>query len=363
MKNPIPVLGPLQMEIQSFLEELVSEGRERGIQVAAYHEGRLVVDAWAGCADGSTGCPVHGETLFPVFSVTKGIAATVLHLLVERGKLGYDDRIADFWPEFGNRGKEAITVRQGLDHSAGIPLMPVGIGDLELGDWDAICRAIAALEPIWPPGSRVEYHAMTYGWIVGELARRVDGRPFSQLVREEIALPLGIGDALYMGVPEGVEPEIAVIEEPEAAIPVPTGKPEAVPSWLGPLHAMMNRPDVQRACIPASNGIMNARAIARHYAALLPGGVDGVELLPESRIREATRLWRPDEARSMGYVCLSPPMGDASSFGHGGYGGSRGFAELNHRFALGITKNLFSKGNAVPEIVERLRRSLGIELS
>lgn len=142
-----------QKTIQALVDRLVADGTERGLQVAAYLDGRLVVNAWAGIADFQTGRPVEEDTLFPVFSTTKGMVATVIHILVERGRLSYDEPISKIWPEFGARGKERITLRQALNHTSGIPQMPVGIGFAELCDWGVMCGKIAGLEPLWPPGT------------------------------------------------------------------------------------------------------------------------------------------------------------------------------------------------------------------
>ena len=182
----------LQTRVQTLLDQFVERDVERGLQVAAYLNGELVVDAWAGVADPATGRPVDGETLFTVWSAGKGVAATVIHLLVERGLLGYDTLVASVWPEFGTHGKQAITVQHVLTHTAGIPQIPEGVSPAELLDWETMCQRITELAPLWPPGTATGYHAMTYGWLVGEVARRVDGRPFAQIVQQEICEPLGI---------------------------------------------------------------------------------------------------------------------------------------------------------------------------
>lgn len=357
-----------QVRVQQLLDRLVNEGHECGLQVAVYKDGRLVVDAWAGLADLATRRPVDGRTLFPVYSTTKGVAATAIHLLVERGRLDYDMCVADCWPEFAARGKGQITLRQVLNHTSGIPQMPPGIGFAELCDWDAMCRAIADLEPLWAPGTNRVYHAMTFGWIVGEVARRVDGRPFQRIIREDICRPLGIED-LYVGIPDVVEPRVATLDAPGDPPPPFEGiSAQAIPAWLGPLDLVINRPDVRRACIPASNGIMSARAISRHYAALLPGGVDGFELLPPHRVRLATQVPElcgpigdtPPPPIALGYFRMSP---DNSCFGHGGYGGSMGFADPGHRLAFGFAKNRCRESPAgkgtTQAVIDTVRAALG----
>ncbi len=354
----------IQNRIQDLLDEVVRKGHELGVQVAAYHKGALIADAWSGDMDASRRTKISGDTLFPVFSTTKGIAATIIHLLVERGQIAYDTRIAQVWPEFAANGKSEITLRYCLTHMAGLPHVPMTIGPPQIHDWDAVCAALAAAKPAWSPGSRMEYHAMTYGWLLGEVAQRVDGRPFSQMVQEEICAPLNI-ETLFTGLPAVLDSHVATLEAREFEMPVlDETVPQAVPAFAWPLHEMMNRPEARRACQPASNGIMNARAIARHYAALLPGGVEGVELLPPERIREAI-VWHepPGEAPlhfGLGYLVggEGSNMGSENSFGHGGYGGSLGFADLETGLAFGFTRNLFSPAPTLEKVLGELRAAL-----
>jgi len=357
----------VQREIQKRLDEAVNEGKERGIQVAVYFEGELVVDAWAGTADAKKGKPVDGDTLFPVFSTTKGIAATLIHILAGQGKLNYDAKVADYWPEFAVNGKEDITVRQILNHTAGLQNMPLGIGCKDLLDWDKMCKAIAKLKPVYEPGTRMEYHAITFSWLVGEVARRVDGRAFSKIMEDEICRPLKIRD-MYVGIPGKVESRVAILEEPAFNQDMlKVLEPHPIPAWICPLHEWMNRPEGRRSCVPASSGIMSARAIARHYAALMPGGVDGIELLNPERMKAATARQKLKDktyiGRALGYSLggKGSTMGDRlSAFGHGGYGGSTGFADPKYKLAVGLTKNLFSNDSVHHGVVCEVRRLLNI---
>jgi CubicO group peptidase (beta-lactamase class C family) len=352
----------VQATVLGVVERVIAEGRERGVQVAAYLHGELVVDAWAGVADAATGQPVDGETVFPVFSCSKGVAATVLHLLAERGQIDYDMPVAAAWPEFAAAGKAGITVRHVLSHTAGLALIPPGYSCTDLQDWSTVCAAIAGWPPATVPGTVTEYHALTYGWLVGEIARRVDGRPFKQILEEEIVAPLGLADSLYMGIPDSAEPRVAVLDALFATELPPDDTPQSVPNSLQPLHVMMNRADARRVCQPASNGIMNARALARHYAALLPGGVDGVALLPPSRVRTATQSQRPPHdpnAETTAHFGLGYAI-NGTEFGHGGYGGATGFADPATGLTVGLTKNLFSTNGAEGEILQALREGLGL---
>ncbi|BCM92535.1 hypothetical protein IAD21_04417 [Abditibacteriota bacterium] len=180
----------LQNRIQHLLDQLVAEGTERGVQVALYLHGQLVVDAYAGVVNANTGEKVTNETLFPVFSTTKGMTATIIHRLVERGLFDYETPIASLWPEFAAHGKEGITIRHALNHTSGLPLMPLDVGREELNDWATTCQKIADLAPVSAPGERTEYHAITYGFILGEAACRVTGQTFPQLWHDELVAPL-----------------------------------------------------------------------------------------------------------------------------------------------------------------------------
>ncbi len=358
----------IQNKVQKMADEAVDTGKELGIQITAYFEGETVVDICSGFADTKKRELVKSDTLFPVFSTTKGIAATIIHILAEEGKVDYDAKIAKYWPEFGVNGKEDITVRDVLKHGAGLPNMPAGIASRDLLDWKKMCTAMAKERPVWEPGTKSEYHAITYSWLVGEIACRVEGKSFSRIMEDKICSPLKIRD-MYVGIPDGVESRVAILVEPEVN-PDMLKSPDAspVPGWICPLHEWMNKPEGRRACVPASNGIMSARAIARHYASLVPGGIDGVELLTPRRVRAATQRQRLKDKTfcnfGLGYG-LGGDKGSTlgkrrTSFGHGGYGGSIGFADPRYRFAVGVTKNLFSKDAAHHQIVCEIRRILKI---
>ena len=279
-----------------------------------------------------------------------------MHQFVERGAIAYETPLAKVWPEFAAQGKGAITLRQALSHMAGLPSMPVGITVRDICHWETMCRRIADLTPEWPAGSQMVYHAMTHGWLVGEVMRRLDGRLFTQTLQEDICRPLGIAGEMFCGMPASADSRVAVLDEIFEPGKVPSGVDDgvarSVPSIVEPLHRFMNRSDAWRACIPASNGIMTARALARFYAALAPGGVDGVELLPPQRVALATQLQLPavidpklPPRKSMGFSLgndTDEVMRGTATFGHGGYGGSVGFYDPRHRLAVGFTKNLFS---------------------
>jgi len=351
------VTNGLAQLVQQLLDKLVELGAEDAMQVAVYFDGGLLVDAWAGTS-GVDGEAVDGDTLFTSWSTTKGFAATCIHLLAEGGALDYETRVAACWPEFGSHGKDQITIRQVLTHTAGIPQMPAAATAEMITDWELMCTAIAAHEPLWPPGSKTAYHALTFGWLVGEVIRRIDGRTIAQFAREELCAPLGIDD-FYLGIPDEVEKRIAPLRDPDGATgsaPSTSIRERTAPAQL--MRAdVMNRPDVRRACYPGAGGIVSARAIARLYAMLGNGGtLDGKRLLSPARVEEISSLQTDahDEVlggrvrKGLGFFLggAAQEGGDvrigrsAAAFGHPGHGGSIGFADPSRKLALGMTKSL-----------------------
>jgi CubicO group peptidase (beta-lactamase class C family) len=326
------------------------------------------VDAWAGVADEATGRAVDGDTLFTSWSTTKGFVATCIHILADWGKLEYGAPVARYWPEFAANGKETVTVLDLLTHRAGVPQMPDEITAEMMTDWDAMCRAIASHPPLWEPGTKTGYHAWTFGWLLGEVARRVDGRPIEQFVQEELCKPLGI-DSFFMGIPDSVANRVAPLRQNAAHL-------DDMQTWNSLKMRVMphnvttaevvNRPDFLRAVVPGGGGTMNARAIARHYAMLAGfGELDGVRILSTERVEMIRTLQTDDldivaDARirkGMGYflggaaddggaVAIGP---SGKEFGHSGNGGSLGFADPEHNFSFGLTKNLMKAAPVATE--------------
>ncbi len=367
--------------VQKVLNDLVSSGDEVGLQAAAYVNGELAIDVWAGLADAKTGRKVDGDTLFTVFSTSKGITATCIHILADRGVVDYNKPIAHYWPEFAAKGKGKATVLDGLTHRAGVPQMPDGVTPQMMCDWDGMCKAIANLDPLWEPGTKSGYHAYTFGWILGEVVRRTDGRPIAKFIQEEINKPLGIKD-IYMGIPDDVEGRVATLTN---APPPPNAPPRTaiqmrtIPPAVGTTGEVFNRHDVRRASLPAVGGIVSARALARHYAMLAGLGALGkIRLMGAKRVETARSLQvdAVDETsgvraiRAMGYFMgggpQPSPMGPSQqAFGHPGAGGSIGFADPENKLAVGFTKTLL-KQPADPKqasayvVAEEIRAALGI---
>lgn len=356
-----PAPADLNHRVQRLLDKLVADGAEDAVQAAVYLDGRLVVDAWAAPA----GRKIDGDTVFPVWSTTKGLAATVINRLVERGVLEWDAPLARWWPEFAAHGKGGITIRHVLAHTAGMEAMPTRAAMAEIADWESMCRSLEAATPTSAPGERQSYHAITYGWLLGETARRADGRDFARICYEEVCAPLGLPSFFWQG-----DVPVALLDEP----PLPAKKSAeppainpAIPPWVLPLERLINRDEVRRACLPASNGITSARALAKHYAALVGDGVDGVRLLKPETVRQATdrAACAPRDptgagARGLGYGLSGPAEDPGQSFGHGGYGGSSAFADAKLRMGFGFARQrMFGAPDTAGLIRAEILASLG----
>ncbi len=358
--------------VRNVLDALVDEGQEIGVQIAAYLDGKLVIDAWAGLADEASNRPVDWETLFTATSVSKGITATCIHILADRGLVDYDAPIAQYWPEFAANGKSRATVRDALTHRVGIPRDQPGFDLTKAGNWETVCRATAQLKPLWEPGTKTGYHALTYGWMLGEVLRRVDGRSIGQFLQEEVCRPLGI-EGMYFGVPVEAEPHIATLKT--VSSPGTTNAP-----WQ--TAGVFNSPEVRRAEIPGAGAIVNARALARHYAMLAGAGeLDGVRILSRERVAIAAKVEFdgpdpilssifPNVARSrwsLGYSLggrPGPMMGRPNAFGYEGVG-TIGFADPSRRYAFAFLKNLLDMSpkmnwNSATLVAQSVEDELGI---
>ncbi len=281
------------------IEEALIHARRRGevgIQVAAFLDGRLIVDCWTGSADpAGSGRLVDGETLFSTFSVTKGVTAAALARLVEQGVLSYDTVVAEVWPRYGQAGKESTTIEDVLSHRAGVPTMPAGVTPEMMCDWSYMTAALERAVPTFAPGTTNAYHTLVWGWLVGEIVQRADPkkRRLDAFVREELLAPLGITD-IYLGAPDEVLWRVAPVLVPAPRVPAAQPLTEAAsPVSVGP-GTVYNRRDVRQALIPGAGGIMTARSAARLFAMIAQGGeLDGVRLLSPELV-ESFALPRPD---------------------------------------------------------------------
>ncbi|TWD81262.1 CubicO group peptidase (beta-lactamase class C family) [Kribbella amoyensis] len=344
----------LQHLVQDTIDELIGSGAESGLQVAAYHHGELVVDAVGGLADTGTKRPVTSDTPFYSASTGKGVTATLAHVLADRGVLTYDAPIADVWPEFGVRGKDKATLRHVLTHSVGLPGVPSTTTVEDLTDWDRMTAQLAAAEPWWEPGTKMAYHAQTFGFLIGEVIRRATGKPLGQVLAEEVTGPLGVADEVYFGVPATEVDRVARLEDAEGIeemmAMVGAMFERLAPAAVTPSAAYANRPEVLTADIPAG-GTVTARGVAKVYAALL-GDVDGVRLVGPERLAEIAgpALVAPDEVLghtetwALGYSVGrlgSTPEETPDVFGMPGIGGSVAWADRGLGVAFALTRTRF----------------------
>ena len=336
---------------------------EVGAAFSLYHQGRKVVDLWGGVADVEDGRPWTEDTLVMVFSSTKGATAVCAHLLAQRGELDLDAPVAAYWPEFAAAGKEDIPVRWLLSHQVGLPVFDNPLTPEEFLAWAPPVKALAAQQPVWEPGTAHGYHAGTYGWLVGEVVRRISGKSVGTFFADEVAGPLGLD--FWIGLPESEESRVArmveidlqdgaideqALTERRRALLDAARDPDALlnrPATTGPLDP--NSRAFRAAEIPAGNGITDARSLARMYASLIGDGVDGVRLLDAETVARATAeqasgrdaVLQIATRFGLGFELNLPHghLGQEGAFGHSGAGGSLGFADPKAEIAFGYVMN------------------------
>jgi CubicO group peptidase (beta-lactamase class C family) len=367
-----PTTEDVQQRVQVALDRLVASGRETGLQAAAYFRGELVASAAAGIADPVTEEPLTTSTLVHSFSTAKGVTATLAHVLALRHDLDYDTPVARYWPEFAAHGKDRITLRHVLTHTAGVPHLPADTVPRDMADWDGMCARIAGLTPLWEPGTAMGYHGWTFGWILGEVIRRVSGSPVSTALRSYVAEPLGIEDSLFFGLPGSEHHRAATLVEGnwDAAI---ASMPDSASIFIASPRAIAagsdfgNDKSYLSADIPAA-GTMTAAAAARMYAALMTE-VDGVRLLPADRLADVSRLAVAEQDRMLGHPSpktlgyfhgITWAGGSPQSFGTTGSGGSAAFADPEHGIAFALTKNrLTADSYAAQTVAAEVYAALG----
>jgi CubicO group peptidase (beta-lactamase class C family) len=335
-----------------------SEHHEVGASLCVIVGGETVVDLWGGHANAQHSRPWERDTIANVYSSTKGIAAAAAAMLVDRGQLDVERPVAEYWPEFGQAGKSAVKVRHLLTHESGL----AGVdGELPNGaalDWDFMIGALERQAPMWAPGEGMGYHAITYGWLVGELVRRIDGRTCGEFVRDEISSPLGVD--FYIGLPEVEDARTADLIAAPGAAPIGVSAQDSIAAKALGLAAprlagTVNSREWRAAEFPAANGHGNGRSMATIYSALAQGGGD---LLSNDAIEACgptEHAAREDMVlgflvrRSLGFI-LSTAGGryewgpNPRTFGHSGAGGSLGFADPDAEIGFGYVMNQMSAG-------------------
>jgi CubicO group peptidase (beta-lactamase class C family) len=374
---------------QEFARNFADRG-EVGASVAVTVHGETVVDLWAGVADASSGRPWERDTTVVVWSSTKGATALCAHILADRGDLDLDAAVGGYWPEFACNGKEAITVRMLLSHQAGLPAVRRELPAGAFYDWELMTSALAAEAPFWTPGLQHGYHGLTFGFLIGEVVRRVSGSTLGAFFRTEVAGPLGLD--FQIGLPEADEPRVARVipgaPDPERLSPMERAAftdPTSIPylmlvnsgGYMVPGEADSRA--AHAAELPSTGGITNARALAGMYRPLAQGGAP---LVSEGTLRRMAAIesagldasillptrWTPGFVKAVDNRRFAPDQSviyGEEAFGHTGIGGSAGFADPKARMSFGYTMNKHGGGAGLNErgqsLIDAAYRSLGYQ--
>jgi CubicO group peptidase (beta-lactamase class C family) len=364
-----PDFAPVTEKVQAIMAKKSARG---GMAVAVYHHGELVVDAWTGVRN-AAGDPWTRDTMSMSFSTTKGVVATIVQRLVDRGLLDYDVPVATYWPEFAAAGKDTVTLRHLLTHQAGLHDVRAIAGSAEdLINWEHMTKLLAEAEPKWDIGTRSAYHALTYGYLVGEVIRRVTGLTVNEALQREIVQPLGVS-GMYIGAPAGVRGDIAeqLVDPKAVARLFKMTKTLAKAKSFQPMYEALVVDDMLDVAttdrihdgeIPAANGVFTARSLARMYAALAtPGDFDGPPLVSPATLAEATRIQTTLGANGdgrggekvgrdagvgfnmrwrLGYHLVGTTKGVLpQAFGHFGFGGSGAWGDPESGLAVAMILN------------------------
>jgi CubicO group peptidase (beta-lactamase class C family) len=353
--------------VADVLAQQVERDEHHGVAFAAYFQGEPVVDIWGGVRSTPEGdAPWQEDTMALCFSTTKGIAATALHMVMERSATNYDTPVAEIWPEFGTKGKESISVRHVLCHEGGVPQIRDQVESVwNMSEWDSMVGMIESLEPLWEPGTANGYHALNFAWLVGELIRRIDGRDVPTFLAQEIADPLEL-DGLFIGTPATEHDRVAPLVSPEDVqgdgadqqLESVLGKDSIVLKALSPrgnILEFFNSAQGLSSCIPSASGVFTARSLAKVYAALERGGeLNGTRILTSETVATATAQqndrndlvifmapkWR------LGYMTggsAIPVLGpNDEAYGHVGAGGTYAGADPKAQVSFGLVYDRFA---------------------
>jgi CubicO group peptidase (beta-lactamase class C family) len=337
--------------VRAAFEANFAQGAELGARFCLAIEGQVVVDLIGGFADRAQTRAFDERTLTPVFSTTKALASLMIARLVDAGRLAYGARVAEVWPEFAAAGKGAVTIEQALSHQAGLSGFPDPMDPALWFDWDGLCAKLAAMAPLWPPGTASGYHPVTFGYLAGEIFRRVDGRTLGRALREDIAGPLGLD--LWIGLPDSEFDRCADVRRPPAMPDLGEITPIKRAAFLTPWSSPGGRSQAEwrRMEIPSANGHATAHALARLMAVFAcDGRVGGAAVLSPAMAREAgrqrivgpdlvlpfTMSWGAGFMRNQGIGIYGPGQ---ATFGHSGWGGSCAFADPDQRLSGAYVMN------------------------
>jgi len=354
MSDTIEIHGHCDQRFSSVREAFAKNfegGLEVGASFAATLDGKFVVDIWAGYADAAQKRPWQRDTIVNVFSTTKPMTALCALMLVDRGLLDLDAPVARYWPEFAQAGKESIPVRYLLSHQAGLAAIDEPLPKEAIFDWDRMITALAAQKPLWEPGTQSGYHARTFGWLVGEVVKRVTGKTLGTFFQEEVAAPLNAD--FHIGLPEEHESRVGELILPSSQAPYEHGTLlEKTFNNPGPFDlSLVNTREWRAAEIPSTNGQGNARSVARVMSVLAcEGEVNGIRLLNPHIIEKAIeeQYYGLDLVLGvpirwgLGFALTSNemPMGpNPRTFGWGGWGGSLALVDLDARLSFSYVMN------------------------
>ncbi|CBL44826.1 Esterase A [gamma proteobacterium HdN1] len=360
-------------QVAEALIKIIPRRTPGGASVCIYHEGEKVVDVWGGTKD-QQGHPWKQDTIVFSASTTKGVTSTLLHILVDRGLANYDDTIAKHWPAFGQNGKKNITIRQALSHQAGLyNIADYGFSKEHFWNWDSALRLLEEAKPSHAPGEKSAYHALTYGHIIGGLIEKITGKPFQQVMKEELSDPLQL-EGMFIGVPNEELHRLAnlITRDGYLGSAIRAYKDmnpyiRQVLHFLTRLIGMdfsyfrkalapdfveeinFNSQESMQAIIPAANGAFTARSLAKMYAALANGGeFGGVRLMSEDRVRIMSQQQTNGRDRvvnfpmkwRLGYhEVFTLGQKAPHAFGHFGFGGSGAWCDPSRKLSMAMTLN------------------------
>ena len=392
------------IEARDIFEKSISSGFELGGSIAVEVQGKKVIDLWGGHLDHSQSKSWEENTLVNVFSTTKGIAAICLLQLIEKGLLDIEKPVCEYWPEFSVNGKENIPVKYLFCHKAGLCGVREPLESGAFSNWNLITSELAKQEPLWEPGTAHGYHAITYGHLVGELLRRIDGRTIGQYFKEEIAEPLNLD--FWIGLPDSEFDRVSDIYPSKPGplqylFPLLTKLPRFVLPGRAkflldfgdtskPVGAAFNNPPIssnrgmeantkqwRNAEIPAANGHGTARSIAKLYGILANGGSrDGIHVLSPETIEKGRQTQSDGKDLVLGGMRTRFGLGfmlgtenvsmgpNPNAFGHGGAGGSLGFSDPDNNISLGFVMNQMHQGitawKTATDVAESVYKALSL---